>query len=271
MARKNGPTILQEELYPSPGAAPREEVEDARLLTWRRNRNRPSCADKSVSRSGAEPSQKNGATTDLGGRQLYLATDFRCRGSVLVPLRRTVVAFPYRIQRQHRNFGPTKCRTLPNHGSHGRRHWAQYISSSRLADRKSHLEQIPWVESASIMRFVPNRLKVEIHERTPIAFVRIGPRISLIDPTGVVMELPPAGKRKYSFPGHRGNEPWRAPFNSRSSNADLQRSRQRTGFRWCTPLSSLSEVDLTDPDDVKVAIADPSGEVLVHLGGLATF
>jgi len=28
----------------------------------------------------------------------------------------------------------------------------------------------------------------------------------------------------------------------------------------------LSEVDLSDPDDVKVAVADPSGEVLVHLG-----
>jgi len=32
MARKNGPTILQEELYPPPSAGPREELEDARLL-----------------------------------------------------------------------------------------------------------------------------------------------------------------------------------------------------------------------------------------------
>ncbi len=29
----------------------------------------------------------------------------------------------------------------------------------------------------------------------------------------------------------------------------------------------LSEVDLTDPDDVKVTVTDPHGEVLVHLGG----
>ena len=28
-----------------------------------------------------------------------------------------------------------------------------------LAQRKTQLEQIPWVESASVMRFVPNRLK----------------------------------------------------------------------------------------------------------------
>jgi cell division protein FtsQ len=43
-----------------------------------------------------------------------------------------------------------------------------------LAQRKQQLEQIPWVESASVMRFVPNRLRIEIHERTPVAFARIG-------------------------------------------------------------------------------------------------
>ena len=50
-----------------------------------------------------------------------------------------------------------------------------------LAQQKAQLEQIPWVESASVMRFVPNRLEVEIHERTPVAFARVGPRMSLID------------------------------------------------------------------------------------------
>ena len=29
-----------------------------------------------------------------------------------------------------------------------------------LAQRQEQLEQIPWVESASVMRFVPNRLRV---------------------------------------------------------------------------------------------------------------
>ena len=48
-----------------------------------------------------------------------------------------------------------------------------------LTQQKAQLEQIPWVESASVMRFVPNRLKVEIHERTPVAFARVGPRIDL--------------------------------------------------------------------------------------------
>src|SRR5205823_14770710 len=67
-----------------------------------------------------------------------------------------------------------------------------------LAQQKTQLEQIPWVESASVMRFVPNRLRVEIHERTPVAFARVGSRILLVDSAGTLMELP--NKRKYSFP-----------------------------------------------------------------------
>ena len=41
-----------------------------------------------------------------------------------------------------------------------------------LNERKAQLEKISWVESASIMRFVPNRLQIEVHERTPVAFAR---------------------------------------------------------------------------------------------------
>ena len=83
-----------------------------------------------------------------------------------------------------------------------------------LAQRKAQLEQIPWVESASVMRFVPNRLQVEIHERTPVAFARVGPRISLIDAGGTLMELPPA-RRNIPF-RDRGHESGRAALHALS-------------------------------------------------------
>src|SRR5205823_14547156 len=57
-----------------------------------------------------------------------------------------------------------------------------------LAQRKKQLEQIPWVESASVMRFVPNRLRIEVQERTAMAFARIGPKILLVDAVGTLME-----------------------------------------------------------------------------------
>src|SRR5580693_7481867 len=133
-----------------------------------------------------------------------------------------------------------------------------------LAQQKAQLEQIPWVESASVMRFVPNRLKVEILERTPVAFARVGPRISLIDAGGTLMELPP--KRKYSFPVILGMNPGE-PLSTRAPRMkvfmDLVRDLDSGGAHYS---QDLSEVNLIDLEDVKVRVNDPAGDVLVHLG-----
>jgi cell division protein FtsQ len=135
-----------------------------------------------------------------------------------------------------------------------------------LAQRKQQLEQIPWVESASVMRFVPNRLRIEIHERTPVAFARIGSHISLIDAGGTLMELAPGGKHKYSFPviaGMNAGEPLSTRAARMKNYNALVRELDSSGARYS---QELSEVDLGDPEDVKVLSADSSGEVLVHLG-----
>jgi cell division protein FtsQ len=135
-----------------------------------------------------------------------------------------------------------------------------------LALRKQQLEQIPWVESASVMRFVPNRLRIEIHERTPVAFARIGSHISLIDAGGTLMELAPGGKHKYSFAvitGMNAGEPLSTRTARMKNYNDLVRELDSSGARYS---QELSEVDLSDPEDVKVLAADSNGEVLVHLG-----
>src|SRR5260370_11865199 len=59
-----------------------------------------------------------------------------------------------------------------------------------LETRRSQLEQIPWVESASVQRILPNRLRIELTERTPVAFARNGNQLGLIDPHGVFLDLP---------------------------------------------------------------------------------
>ncbi len=73
-----------------------------------------------------------------------------------------------------------------------------------LDERQKQLEQIPWVEHASVMRLLPNRISVTIDERTPVAFAQIGPRTSLIDAGGMVMGMPANRQAKYSFPVIRG-------------------------------------------------------------------
>jgi cell division protein FtsQ len=133
-----------------------------------------------------------------------------------------------------------------------------------LSQQKALLEQIPWVESASVMRFVPNRLSIEIHERTPVAFARVGPRIELIDAGGTLMELPQ--KRKYSFPVILGMNPGE-PLSTREPRMkaynELVQALDSSGAHFS---QDLSEVDLTDLDDLKVRVNDPAGDVLVELG-----
>ena len=137
-----------------------------------------------------------------------------------------------------------------------------------LDERREQLEQIPWVESAAVMRFVPNRLKVMVQERTPVAFVRVGSRIGLIDNTGHIMELPAHGKTQYSFPviaGTRDTEPLSTRAARMKVYNELVRELDSEGGHYS---SELSEVDLTDPEDTKALVSDASGDVLLHLGSV---
>jgi cell division protein FtsQ len=266
MARKNGPTILQDELYPPPGTASREEVEDARLLDLEEEQESPFLrGQKRVSvRRGTLPKK-------TAQRLIWAAISF-----TLLLILGTGAAALYHYGERSWRFRIDSSDNIEISG-------LQNVTRSQvvevmggdigrniffvpLSDRKAHLEQIPWVESASVMRFVPNRLRVDIHERTPIAFARIGSRINLIDPSGVLMDLPATSKRKYSFPviaGMNSGEPLSTRGPRMKIYNALVRDLDSDGALYS---QALSEVDLSDPDDVKVAVADPSGEVLVHLG-----
>ncbi len=132
--------------------------------------------------------------------------------------------------------------------------------------RRKQLEQIPWVQSASVMRLLPNRLRVAIRERAPVAFIQIDSQIQLIDASGVIMQPPPNSQATYSFPVIVGMTE-AEPLSTRAA-------RMKTYTRLVTELDSegahysrdLSDVDLSDPDDVKATVTDPHGAVLVHLG-----
>jgi cell division protein FtsQ len=59
-----------------------------------------------------------------------------------------------------------------------------------LEARRIQIQEIPWVEEASVQRILPDRLRVEITERTPVAFFRNGNELALIDGHGVLLERP---------------------------------------------------------------------------------
>ena len=137
---------------------------------------------------------------------------------------------------------------------------------------KAKLEQIPWVEQATVMRLLPNRIAVSIQERTPVAFVQIGSRVSLIDSNGVVMGMPANRQTKYSFPVIRGITETEA-LSSRAAAMKIYNqlvgelgSADGANVDGANYVRQLSEVDLSDPEDVKITANDPGGTMVVYLG-----
>src|SRR5579859_431039 len=59
-----------------------------------------------------------------------------------------------------------------------------------LDTRRAEIEQISWVQTASVQRILPNHVRIDISERTPIAFVRNGSDLALIDEFGVILDRP---------------------------------------------------------------------------------
>jgi len=266
MARKSSPTITQDELYPPDEEFARQDIDDARLLDLDVEQESPFLrAQKRVSvRRGSLPKK---AAVRLKWALVALTALF---------VMAIAAGIAYHYGEHSWRFRIDSSDDIEITGIHSVTHSqimevlggdiGRNIFFVPLALRKTQLEQIPWVESASVMRFVPNRLKVEIHERTPVAFARIGPRISLIDAGGTLMELPASSKKKYSFPVILGMNPGE-PLSTRNARMkiynDLTHQLDSSGARYS---QDLSEVDLSDADDVKVSVGDPSGTVLVHLG-----
>lgn len=137
-----------------------------------------------------------------------------------------------------------------------------------LARRRAELEQIPWVERATVMRILPNQLRVAVRERTPVAFVRVGNRIKLVDAAGVILDMPPAmmAARHFSFPVVSGVNP-ADPLSVRAARMALYRSFitaiDSTGQRLS---ANISEVNLSDPEDLRATLPVKSTDLLLHFG-----
>ncbi len=137
-----------------------------------------------------------------------------------------------------------------------------------LAERQADLERLPWVAHATVMRLLPDVLRVQITERTPVAFVREGSQIGLVDGSGVLLDMPPdaAGDPHYSFPvltGVTADEAMPDRAERMEVYQQFLRELDSTG-RHLT--DSVSEVDVTDPEDVKALITSGGSDILVHFG-----
>ncbi len=137
-----------------------------------------------------------------------------------------------------------------------------------LSDRRKKLEQIPWIQRASVMRLLPDRIRISVVERTPIAFVRQGQQIGLVDADGVLLTMPAATmtQHHYSFPVVTGIDAADSQPSRKMRMAvyqhlvhDLDSSGQHLS-------EQISEIDLTDPQDARVLMPEQGRDILAHFG-----
>jgi cell division protein FtsQ len=138
-----------------------------------------------------------------------------------------------------------------------------------LEARRGAIEELPWVESASVQRILPNRVRVEVTERTPIAFLRNGTELALIDAHGVILDRPQGEDLHFAIvTGLSENMPREErerrmqTFQEFMKNIDLVRSESA---------DRVSEVELSNPKDLRVVMtglarANDSQAVTIHFG-----
>jgi cell division protein FtsQ len=139
--------------------------------------------------------------------------------------------------------------------------YGRSIFAVPLAERRRRLLAVDWVEDATVSRVWPNRLRVRITERQPVAFVSLpmhgggGARFLLVDAQGVLLD-PPA-RAQFGFPVLTGLTDDQTDPDRRIRVRAIQRLMDDLG-----PLGqNISEIDAASPDDLTV-VAQVEGRPL---------
>jgi cell division protein FtsQ len=138
-----------------------------------------------------------------------------------------------------------------------------------LDTRRSALEDISWIESATVQRILPNHIRVDLTERTPIAFLRNGTELALIDAHGVILDRPHGEDLQFpivtglseSMPREERGKRMLA-YQEFMKDIDLVRSGSS---------DRVSEVDLANPKDLRavmtgIANANDPQALTIHFG-----
>ena len=143
------------------------------------------------------------------------------------------------------------------------------VLSIPLDARRSALEELSWVDTANVQRILPNRIRVEITERTPIAFLRNGAELGLIDAHGVILDRPRG--EDFQFPIVTGL--------SDSMSREERGRRMATYQEFLRDIDAVragssdrvSEIDLSNPKDLRavmtgISSANDSQAVTIQFG-----
>ena len=138
-----------------------------------------------------------------------------------------------------------------------------------LDTRRSEIEAISWVESARVQRILPNRIRVELTERTPIAFARNGNELALIDAHGVILDRPQGEDLQFPIVSGVSEE---LPRDQREKRMQVYQEFMRdVDLVRADSSDRVSELDLGNPKDLRVVMTGLAGPtdaqaVTIHFG-----
>jgi cell division protein FtsQ len=138
-----------------------------------------------------------------------------------------------------------------------------------LDTRRTQIQELAWVEDATVQRILPNHLRIEITERTPIAFFRNGSELVLVDAHGVLLDRPEG--EDFHFPivtGLSENMPREEREKRMQTYQEFLRDIElvRAGSS-----ERVSELELGNPRDLRAVLTglgsgDAAQAVTVHFG-----
>ena len=139
-----------------------------------------------------------------------------------------------------------------------------------LGERRKAIESLPWVEQAGVQRVLPNRIRVDITERMPVAFLRTASELSLVDSHGMIFDRSVEGE--FRFPVVSGI--------TESMSREQRALRMISYVQFMKEIEHvqpgandrISEVDLSDASDVRATLtglgsnSGSASPILVHFG-----
>jgi cell division protein FtsQ len=133
-----------------------------------------------------------------------------------------------------------------------------------LDEMRNRVEAISWVKSATVTRAFPHRLMVHVVEREPVAYVNVDGGVKLVDADGVILEKPEHGD--FTFPVIGGLDAASDAAGRRSRIAMYQAFMHQLSQETASTGWLVSEVDLSDADDLKAVLIQGDDSILVHFG-----
>lgn len=145
--------------------------------------------------------------------------------------------------------------------------FGQPLATLSLEDRREELIALPWVRGATLSRIWPDRVWVDVAERQPVAFLRLGAGRRgnvLIDEEGVLLE--PLPGVEFDLPVVDGIE--------RNMEADQRIKRVQLLQRLVTDLDSaepaysqrFGQVDLSDPKNAVATVVHKGAVFELQMG-----